>query len=226
VTKSGTNQWHGSVWEFFRNDAFDANPFFANHDPDPANRKKTPPHLNQFGGTVGGPIKKDKLFFFAAYQGDRFLISNPGLVLAESPQFRSAVISAFPSSVAALLYSNFAPANSGASFNTLRDYVTNGFSGSLFSRFADYLCPQNTDGTGAMAQKFANLFGVEQADIDQMNQPVDQDGCDGGTHSLPCRSRSRLCMFGSWGAATLASGAANSTARTFSHFSTLLRHTL
>src|SRR5207247_1149696 len=54
VTKSGTNQWHGSVWEFFRNDALDANPFFANHDPDPANRKKTPLHLNQFGGTVGG----------------------------------------------------------------------------------------------------------------------------------------------------------------------------
>ena len=83
VTKSGTNQWHGSVWEFFRNDALDANPFFASHDPDPANRKKTPLHLNQFGGTVGGPIKKDKLFIFAAYQGDRFLISNPGLVLAE-----------------------------------------------------------------------------------------------------------------------------------------------
>jgi len=40
---------HGSVWEFFRNDALDANPFFANHFPDPADRKKTPLHLNQFG---------------------------------------------------------------------------------------------------------------------------------------------------------------------------------
>ncbi len=38
VTKSGTNQLHGSAWEYFRNDALDANPFFANHDPDPANR--------------------------------------------------------------------------------------------------------------------------------------------------------------------------------------------
>src|SRR5947208_2219109 len=103
VTKSGTNQWHGSVWEFFRNDALDANPFFASHDPDPANRKKTPLRLNQFGGTVGGPRKKDKLFFFAAYQGDRFLTSSPGLVLAEAPQFRSATISAFPKSVAAFL---------------------------------------------------------------------------------------------------------------------------
>ena len=55
VTKSGTNDLHGNAWEYFRNDALDANPFFANHDPDPANRQKTPLHLNQFGGTVGGP---------------------------------------------------------------------------------------------------------------------------------------------------------------------------
>src|SRR4051794_18914264 len=78
VTKSGTNQLHGSAWEFFRNDTLDANPFFANHDPDPANRKKTPLRLNQFGGTVGGPIIKNKLFFFGAYQGDRFLTSSAG----------------------------------------------------------------------------------------------------------------------------------------------------
>src|SRR6185312_7473752 len=80
VTKSGTNTLHGSAWEYFRNDALDANPFFANHEPDPANRQKTPLHLNQFGATIGGPMMKDKLFFFGAYQGDRFLTSSPGLV--------------------------------------------------------------------------------------------------------------------------------------------------
>jgi len=122
VTKSGTNQVHGALWEFLRNDVFDANPFFANHDPDPANRKKSPLRLNQFGGTLGGPIIKDKLFFFAAYQGDRFLTSSPSFVLAESPQFRSATISAFPTSVAALLYNSFAPTAKGTSFTTLRNY--------------------------------------------------------------------------------------------------------
>src|SRR6266478_7010153 len=114
VTKSGANQLHGSVWEFLRNDVFDANPFFANHFADPTQRQKTPLHLNQFGGTLGGPIRKNKLFFFAAYQGDRFIISNPGEVLAESSDFRQAVIATFPDSISSLLYSHFAPSNSGS----------------------------------------------------------------------------------------------------------------
>jgi hypothetical protein len=133
VTKSGTNQLRGSAWEYFRNDALDANPFFANHDPDPANRQKTPLHLNQFGGTVGGPIMKNKVFLFGAYQGDRFLTSSPGPIQVESPEFRSASIATFPDSVAALMFKSFSPAAQGTPLMTLRDYVTGpdgGFSGS------------------------------------------------------------------------------------------------
>jgi hypothetical protein len=67
VTKSGTNQLHGSAFEFFRNRVLDANDFF--------NIQLGIPRLdlkrNQFGGTLGGPIVKDKLFFFVAYQGQR-----------------------------------------------------------------------------------------------------------------------------------------------------------
>jgi outer membrane receptor protein involved in Fe transport len=181
VTKSGTNAWHGSLWEYFRNDALDANPFFANHFPLPSDRQKTPLRLNQFGGTVGGPIKKDKIFLFAAYQGDRFVTSNPFQLLAESPQFRSASISAFPNTISSLLYSDFAPTTSGTEFSSLSDYVANGFSGSSFTSFASYLCPAFTDGSGALAGKFATLFGVEQADIDQMNQSPDEGGCPGGS---------------------------------------------
>ena len=190
VTKSGTNQLHGSAWEYFRNDALDANPFFANHDPDPANRQRTPLHLNQFGGTVGGPIMKNKLFFFGAYQGDRFLTSSPGPVRVESPQFRRAATAAVPDSVAALLYKNFPPSTHGTPLMTLRDYVTspNGpFSGSLFSSFAEYLCPGSLDPNGfdptaaaGLSNRFAQLFGVEQADIEQMNLPG-QEGCPGGS---------------------------------------------
>jgi len=65
VSKSGTNSFHGSAFEFLRNSDLDARDFFANtHSPRPFRR-------NQFGGAIGGPIKKDKLFFFFNYEGLR-----------------------------------------------------------------------------------------------------------------------------------------------------------
>jgi hypothetical protein len=67
VTKSGTNQWHGSAFEFFRNTALNANDFFRNQGT-PPNNSRLILNENQYGGTFGGPIKKDKLFFFASYQ--------------------------------------------------------------------------------------------------------------------------------------------------------------
>ena len=65
VTKSGSNRLHGELWEFFRNDALNANDFFLNQSaqPRPVLRQ------NQFGGTIGGPIRHDKTFFFGSYQG-------------------------------------------------------------------------------------------------------------------------------------------------------------
>jgi len=63
VTKSGTNRWHGDAFEFVRNREFNARNFFA-ATTDPLKR-------NQFGGTIGGPIKKDSLFIFFGYQGTR-----------------------------------------------------------------------------------------------------------------------------------------------------------
>ena len=70
VTKSGTNQFHGNVFEFLRNTSFDAKNYF-----DVGNRGAY--HQNQFGGTFGGPIVKDKMFFFADYQGNRRLQAVP-----------------------------------------------------------------------------------------------------------------------------------------------------
>jgi Carboxypeptidase regulatory-like domain/TonB dependent receptor len=65
--KSGSNAFHGSAYDFHRNDAFDANNFFNNR----AGRKKPDFKQNQFGATLGGPVVKDKTFFFASYQGLR-----------------------------------------------------------------------------------------------------------------------------------------------------------
>jgi hypothetical protein len=66
VTKSGGNEFHGSAFEFLRNDALDAANFFDN-----VVGQKSPLRLNQFGGSLGGPIIRDKLFFFASYEGYR-----------------------------------------------------------------------------------------------------------------------------------------------------------
>src|SRR5205085_3754120 len=66
VTKSGGNQFHGSGFEYLRNDVLDASNFFDN-----IVGQKSPLRLNQFGGSLGGPIIKEKLFFFFSYEGYR-----------------------------------------------------------------------------------------------------------------------------------------------------------
>ncbi|HVI11116.1 MAG TPA: carboxypeptidase-like regulatory domain-containing protein [Candidatus Binatia bacterium] len=74
TTKSGSNQWHGSLFEFFRNSVLDADQYFT-HSQQKFN-------LNQFGGSFGGPIRKDKTFFFVDYQAkmQRQGVSYPGYV--------------------------------------------------------------------------------------------------------------------------------------------------
>jgi hypothetical protein len=74
VTKSGTNEIHGGFYEFFRNDHLNTHPFTFTPSPKPTFKQ------NQFGGTLGGPIRKDKTFFFASYEGRRIvqgIVSQP-----------------------------------------------------------------------------------------------------------------------------------------------------
>jgi carboxypeptidase family protein len=82
-TKSGTNQWHGTASEYLRNDYFDAADYFTNLN----SLKKPPVRQNDFGGTLGGPVKipglyngKDKTFFHVSYEGLRLLLPQPGAV--------------------------------------------------------------------------------------------------------------------------------------------------
>jgi len=72
VTKSGTNEFHGTAFEFYRDRSMNA------FDPiaKALNRPKQPYHFNQFGGDIGGPIKRDKLFFFFDYDGQRNTVQN------------------------------------------------------------------------------------------------------------------------------------------------------
>lgn len=72
ITKSGTNQFHGSLYEYFRNDALNAYSFqFGAHNPKPELRQ------NQFGGSIGGPIIKNRTFFFFDIEGFRLVQGNP-----------------------------------------------------------------------------------------------------------------------------------------------------
>lgn len=69
ITKSGGNQMHGTLFDFFRNDALDAKNYFQT--------QKTPLRLNQFGGNLSGAFIKDKLFYFVNYEGVRQIVNNP-----------------------------------------------------------------------------------------------------------------------------------------------------
>jgi outer membrane receptor protein involved in Fe transport len=90
VTKSGTNQWHGSAFEYFRDESLNSNtPILTAR-----NAKRPKSQINQFGGTLGGPIKKDRAFFFFAYDGQRSNIPQ----VVDAPNFFSQ-----PAAIQALL---------------------------------------------------------------------------------------------------------------------------
>ena len=70
--KSGTNSYHGDIWDFFRNDKLNANKWENKINPTSPAIPRDPLRWNMFGGTLGGPVIKNKLFFFVDYQGQRF----------------------------------------------------------------------------------------------------------------------------------------------------------
>jgi outer membrane receptor for ferrienterochelin and colicin len=162
VTKSGTNAWHGSGWEYIRNSALDANEFFLNQ----VGVARPALRFNQFGVTVGGPIVKDKLFFFLALQGNRFKANAaPQTILQESSTWRDAVVAADQASglnsTAALLYKNFPTHNPGQSTGLTADTYAAAHGG-----YATLLCQDNGLGgyTTLQHQKLAPIFGVTAAD--------------------------------------------------------------
>ena len=88
ITRSGTNQFHGSVYEFLRNDALDAANFFENA----GGIKKASFRQNQFGVSAGGPIRKDKLFVFGDYEGLRYSKGIPTVINVPSDAARQGIL--------------------------------------------------------------------------------------------------------------------------------------
>jgi carboxypeptidase family protein len=100
VTRSGANRWTGTLFNYFRNDFFDANDWFNDfmHQP------QSPLRQNDFGGTLGGPIAKDRLFFFLSYEGLRLVQPQPSIpnyvpteaLRTNAPLALQPVLSSFP----------------------------------------------------------------------------------------------------------------------------------
>lgn len=90
TSPSGTNRFHGDAFEFFRNSTFDA------REPTPPAPSQPPFHLNQFGGSTGGPIVSDKTFFFLAYEGYRQILGQTLLGYVPSDAFRAQVAAQSP----------------------------------------------------------------------------------------------------------------------------------
>src|ERR1700730_13961226 len=168
VTKAGTNAWHGSGWEYIRNNALDANFFFLNKN----DVARAPLHFNQFGLTFGGPIIKDKLFFFLSLQGDRFkTIGLPQTIFQESKAWRKAVIDANNAnglnSTAAALYAVYPTINPGTPTGLTANTYFPKQPTTLTPDYSNALCPTSGYGgyTGLQHQKLISIFGVTEQDI-------------------------------------------------------------
>ncbi|MFZ0785945.1 MAG: TonB-dependent receptor [Candidatus Acidiferrales bacterium] len=140
VTKSGTNQFHGSAWEFNRNNIFNANDFFYKFSELGEGLPNKPPTVkqNQFGGTFGGPIIKDKFFVFGSYQGTRQLngigsngfatsLTEVDLLPLNEPGVPFA--SARGDGNAGIINQDFAPGGTPCAYNTYREYLGCAFAG-------------------------------------------------------------------------------------------------
>ncbi len=102
VTRSGSNDFHGTLFEYFRNDKLDANDFFSNKNGLP----KSPLRWNQYGGNIGGPIRKDRLFFFFNYEGAQ--VKQQAQVTGNVPT--PALLAALPKPISTVL-AQYMPTN-------------------------------------------------------------------------------------------------------------------
>jgi len=166
VTKSGTNTFHGTIFEYFRNDVLDANDWFANAKslPKPALRQ------NDFGGVLGGPIIKDKLFFFGSYEGVR--VRQPQVANTYVPDLASRqnapaavqpLLNAFPKPTGAELGNGTAQFTTGYSdpssldsYSARIDYLLS-HRVTLFGRYSDAPSSIVQRGGGRFRTAYSNL---------------------------------------------------------------------
>ena len=169
VTRSGTNQFHGTLWEFLRNDTLDANNYFA--------QTKEPLKQNQFGATVGGPIKKNKTFIFGFYEAFRNRQGETALTTVPSLKQRAGDFSelcpegftaGFCNNPAHQLFNVFA--NAPYPNNQVPQFQFNTISQSLLSFFPRPNVGTNLFSTTQTLRNDSNQFGIK---VDHYLDPRD-----------------------------------------------------
>jgi hypothetical protein len=120
ITKSGTNRYHGSLFEYFRNEVLDARDYF-----NPAPNYKPAYRLNQFGGTLGGRLVRDKLFFFTDYEGVRQRSGNILQAVVPTAAARATAVSAVQAAFATLPLPNGAISATDPRFGNFTEGISN-----------------------------------------------------------------------------------------------------
>jgi hypothetical protein len=133
ITKSGTNQFHGNLFEYFRNEKLDSRNYF-----NVAPQVKPPFRLNQFGGTIGGPIIKDRLFFFANYEGVQQRLGINQNTFVPTAAFRATLAPALQDAVNRLPLPNGPVSATEPRLATFNQGYSNSLTENTFSIKTDY----------------------------------------------------------------------------------------
>src|SRR5208337_4517560 len=154
ITKSGTNQFHGDVFEFLRNTDLDSRNFYSYNQTNPLTGAEIPGsaigafHQNQLGGTLGGPILRDKLFFFTDYQATRTVVGiDSGLIPVPSPADKTGnladVASQLTGNVTGAFWANTLAQELGYPVSAGEAYYTSGCSTTSQCVFPGAVIPQS-----------------------------------------------------------------------------------
>jgi len=183
VTKSGTNQFHGTVFEYLRNSVLDAADFFTNKN----RGKKNPLHRNQYGGTLGGPILRDRMFFFVSYEGFRQIAPTVSSTRVPTDAERASVTD--PISQALLKFwpaANFTPTS--GSNNFIANVGASTFDETGLAK-VDYNFSERDHLTARWAQYGGTLFTPGALPLlgGNANSPVSESGVIDYTHTFSPR---------------------------------------
>src|SRR5438046_2086257 len=183
VTKSGSNQFHGTAFEYLRNSVLDAADFFTNKN----HGTKNPLHRNQYGATLGGPIYRDKMFFFLNYEGFRQIAPTVSTTRVPTAAERAAVRDPISQSLLQFWPApNFAPTSGSNNFIANVGATTFDETGLVK---VDYNFSQKDHLTARWAQYGATVFtpGALPLLRGNANSPASDSGVINYTHSFSSR---------------------------------------